>query len=142
MISVEKSIYIACPVEDVFHMISNVETYPDWQDDVEFAERVTEGELRVGSQSRVVRNAMGRKMDSIFELTAYDPPGFLTVQSVSGQVSLGVSWTLVSENGGTQATITIDGEMSGFFKLAEGMITKQLEQSLDDQFAKLKSMLE
>jgi uncharacterized protein YndB with AHSA1/START domain len=142
MISVEKSVYIACPAEDVFHMISNVETYPDWQADVEFAERVTEGELGVGSQSRIVRRAMGREMDSIFELTAYEPSGFLTVKSVGGPVTLDISWTLVSENGGTQATITIDGEMSGFFKLAEGMITKQLGQSLEDQFANLKAILE
>lgn len=142
MISIKKSDYIASPAEDVFHMISHVETYPDWQDDVEFAERVTEGELRVGSQSRVVRKAMGREMDSVFELTAYDPPGFLTVQLVGGPVALDVSWTLVSENGGTQATITIDGELSGFFKLAEGVITKQLEQSLEEQFANLKSILE
>jgi uncharacterized protein YndB with AHSA1/START domain len=142
MIWIKKSIYIDCPTENVFYMVSNVETYPDWQQDVEFAERVTEGELRVGSQSRVVRKAMGREMDSVFELTAYEPPHYLTVHSVSGPVTMDVSWTLVSENGGTQATITIDAEMSGFFKLGEGMIIKQIEQSLDDQFAKLKSMLE
>lgn len=142
MISVKKSDYIASPMEDVFHMVSNVETYRDWQDDVEYAERLTEGELQVGAQSRVVRRALGREMDSIFELTAYEPPGYLRVKSVSGPVTLDVSWTLASEDGGTHATITIDGELSGFFKLGEGMIARQLGQSLDDQFAKLKSLLE
>ncbi len=53
-----------------------------------------------------------------------------------------VSWTLFSENGGTHATIQITGEMSGFFKLGEGMIARQLEQSLDEQFELLKGLVE
>ena len=44
--------------------------------------------------------------------------------------------------GGTELTIDVEAEFGGFFKLAEGLVGKQLEKQLDTNFDALKLLLE
>jgi hypothetical protein len=50
--------------------------------------------------------------------------------------------TFKSVDGGTQVTTCVEGEPTGFFKLAEGMVAVQLEKSLEQDELKLKEILE
>jgi hypothetical protein len=50
--------------------------------------------------------------------------------------------TFEGTEGGTRVTTCVDGEPKGFFKLAENMVSGQLEKSLSEDQQKLKEILE
>ena len=49
---------------------------------------------------------------------------------------------LESQENGTQVTETFQAEVGGFFKLAEGLVGKQMEKEFDTDFDALKLLLE
>jgi hypothetical protein len=53
-----------------------------------------------------------------------------------------VTVRLEPQDGGTRLTTSIAGEPTGFFKMAEGMFTNQLEKSIEQDTERLKRLLE
>jgi hypothetical protein len=53
-----------------------------------------------------------------------------------------VTATFEDSGGGTKMTTRVDGEPTGFFKIAEGMVKGQLEKSLEEDSRRLKGILE
>jgi hypothetical protein len=51
-------------------------------------------------------------------------------------------WKLEPKEGGTQLTVHSGGEFGGFFKIAEGLVVKQLGKMVDTNFDNLKKLLE
>ena len=49
---------------------------------------------------------------------------------------------LESQENGTQLTLVGEAEIGGFFKIAEGLVRKQLEKQLDTELNALKLLLE
>ena len=62
---------------------------------------------------------------------------------IDGPVPLeGVIGLETSGDLGTELTMDIEAEFGGFFKLAEGLVGKQLEKAMDTAFRALKLELE
>ena len=59
-----------------------------------------------------------------------------------GPVKIEVSQMFEAVDGGTKVTIMIQGEPSGFFKVAEGMVQKQLQSQMTSDFERAKKILE
>ena len=49
---------------------------------------------------------------------------------------------LAAEGGGTRLTIQSSAELGGFFKLAEGLVGKQLDKQMKSDFMALKNVME
>jgi len=49
---------------------------------------------------------------------------------------------LAEMGGGTHVSMHMTGEAGGFFKLAEGMVQKELDKSIGQDLSKLKALLE
>ena len=47
-----------------------------------------------------------------------------------------------SKNGGTQVTQTFEGEVGGFFSIAEGLAIKQLQKQIETDGNAIKKLLE
>jgi carbon monoxide dehydrogenase subunit G len=52
------------------------------------------------------------------------------------------SATLKPAGTGTKVTLTAQGEPGGMFKLAEGVLAKQVKSQMEDNLKRLKSVLE
>jgi uncharacterized protein YndB with AHSA1/START domain len=139
MINIERSIVIDRPVEQVFAYVTDASKAPGWQGGVE----AVEGQAStVGSQYTEVRKFMGREMRSVLELTAFEPNARWAAKVVKGPVPYEVSIQFEPSDGGTRLTTRVDGEPTGFFKVAEGMVKGQLEKSIEEDIKRLKGILE
>ena len=142
MIKFEKSYYIDRPKQEVFDFVTDPANDTKWRDSASSAEWVSESPVGVGSTQRSVDKFLGRKLESTTEITAWDPPNKYGQKSLSGPVPMEFTITFESEGSGTQLTINGQVEFGGFFKMAEGLVGKQLEKQLDTDFNGLKRVLE
>ena len=80
-------------------------------------------------------------MESTSEITAWDPPQQLGIKSVS-PVPFEATIKFESKENGTELTVSGNTEPGGFFKIAEGLVGKQIDKQLDTDFSALKLLLE
>ena len=141
MITVEKSVQINKPVEDVFAYTTNIDNTTKWQEGVESIE--VEGDPNaVGGKYTEVRKFLGREMKTTLEITAYESNTKWAAKVLEGPVPYEVVANYKSADGGTEVTMHIDGEPSGFFKLAQGAVQKQLDKSMEEDLQRLKDRVE
>jgi uncharacterized protein YndB with AHSA1/START domain len=139
MINIERSIVIDKPVEQVFAYVTDGSKAPSWQGGLE----AVEGQASpVGSQYTEVRKFMGREMRSVLEVTAFEPNTKWAAKVLKGPVPYEVTLQLAPQDGGTRLTTRIEGEPTGFFKVAEGMVKGQLEKAIEEDMKRLKGILE
>ena len=141
MFRVESTVVIQKPVADVYAFVNDPENTTKWQGGVE-AVKYPEGPPAVGTQFTEVRKFMGKEMNTVLEITALVANQKYGAKVVKGPVPYEVEVTFTAEGGGTKMTTVVSGEPGGFFKLAEGMVAKQLEQSLGEDSARLKTLME
>ncbi len=142
MLEIEKSIQIERPLQEVFDFISDPANDAKWQASTEFAEWTSEGPPGVGSTIRQGGKFLGREMTGTGEVTAWDPPNHIGVRSLTGPVPFESTTTLESRENGTLLTVKTRAEPGGFFKLAGGLLRRQLLKQLDEDFETLKKMME
>jgi uncharacterized membrane protein len=141
MITVEKSVQINKPIGDVFAYATNIDNVTKWQDGVESIE--IEGDSNtVGGKYTEVRKFLGREMRTTLEITAYEANAKWAAKVLEGPVPYEVVADYKSEDGGTKVIMHIDGEPSGFFKLAQGAVQKQLDKSMEEDLQRLKEQVE
>jgi len=142
MIKVEHSIVINRPVADVFAFITDPANETKWQEGVVSAKITSAGALGVGSEAAETRKFMGRDMVSKLKVSTYEPNKKFVFNVAEGPVPFEMNQTYESTGDGTKISIVIEGEPGGFFKLAEGMVRKQLESQIAADFERAKKLLE
>jgi len=141
MIKVEKSVVINKPIAAVFAFATNGENTMKWQGGVELVQE--EGPANVvGSRYTEVRKFLGQEMKTTLEITAFTPNAKWAAKVVKGPVPYEVTITCEAQGGGTKVTTRVEGEPTGFFKIAEGMVASQLEKTLEENGKLLKALLE
>jgi carbon monoxide dehydrogenase subunit G len=142
MYTFEKSITINRSPQDVFDYMTNPANDAQWQSGIESSEWTSDSPPGVGSTQKVVRSFLGRKIESGVELTGWDPPNQSSGKTVNGPIPFEVTNKFEAQGNGTLLTMTGRAELGGFFKLAEGLVGKQVEKQLDSDLAALKLQLE
>ena len=142
MIKVERSAQINKPAADIFGFTSDFANDAKWQADLISSEKTSAGPIGVGTTGRYVQKFMGMEMKNDMLVTAFEPPTRFAAKTTSGPVQFEYLMTLEESGGSTRINVTMTGEPGGFFKVAAGLLKKELEKSLDRDFAKLKELLE
>jgi len=142
MFKFEKSVFINRPQQEVFDFVTNLNNDSKWQSGIESVERTSDGPIGVGSTWGYKLKFMGREIEADIELTSYDSPNQASVKSIGGPVPFENTYTFESKDGGTQMTLNGQAEIGGFFKMAEGLVGKQMEKQMDADGAALKKLLE
>jgi carbon monoxide dehydrogenase subunit G len=141
MVNFDETISIDRSLQDVFEYISDPANETEWRD-AELAEWTSEGPHGVGSTQRSVSKLLGRSLDTIVEVVAWDPPNRAAFKSVGGPFPFEYSVTLEPEGEGTRLSMQGQGDVGGFFKLAEGLIAGRMQKQFSKDFKTLKSVLE
>jgi len=102
----------------------------------------SDGPPGVGSTQRAVARFLGRDLESAAEITIWDPPSQHGFKSIGGPVHIEGGMKFAPEGDGTKVTMGGQLETSGFFKLAEGLVKKQLESQFEANLEALKLLLE
>jgi uncharacterized membrane protein len=142
MIKVETTVQIDRPSEEVFAFISNFENNPKWQSGQLEAKFTTEEPLRVGSTYDQVAKFLGRRIVSTFEVVEYKPNRKVKASSTSGSFPITFTRMVEPSDDGSEVTAIIEGDASGFFRLAEPLLKRMVQNSVDADYQNLKKILE
>jgi uncharacterized membrane protein len=142
MIQVEKSIIIHCPVEQVFAFVTALNNGARWQSGTIEERKITPGPVSKGTTFYNVSMLLGRRIESTLQITELIPNQKFCFHSVSALVPSQMEHIYEAVDGGTRLTVRAQGEIDGFFKIAELLVTRQAEQKVETDLTNLKQLLE
>jgi hypothetical protein len=142
MVKVELSVFVKRPVEEVFAYVTNPANNAKWQEGLVESRLESAGPIGVGAKITDVRKFLGRDMDSKLEVTAFELNKKFVEKVVSGPLQFEITEIFEPSVDGTKVSLLAKGEPGGFFKLAEGMVQKQLQTQLEGDAQRLKKILE
>jgi len=143
VIRAELATVVNKPLHDVFDYVvdfSNLPTYDRW---VETAEKTSEGPIGVGSTWMHTRVQGRRRIEAPIELVEYEPDRRFAM--VSGSKGFDVRSTMTLEAQGDAATAMVEVlemHLSGFVRLFEPMIRRQVSKQGAEVHQRLKEVLE
>jgi uncharacterized protein YndB with AHSA1/START domain len=142
MVTVEETIVVERPIEEVFAYFTDPARIPEWQSSALEAHLDGEGPMRAGSRVLEKRKFLGRQMESTMEVLEYEPPHRFRIKASSGPVPFEVTNTLNAAEGGTRINAVLEGEPGGFFRLAEPLVARAVARELRNNLETLKDVLE
>lgn len=142
MTKMEMSIVINRPVEEVFEFVTNPENEPLYRSGLLESEITSEGPYGVGTTTREVSQFLGRRIETTAIITEYEPNRKIALKTTSGPIPFNLSQTFEPVGGGTKVTTALEGEVGGFFKLAEPVVVRMGKRQAEAELANLKDLLE
>lgn len=143
MFTAEADVTINRPLEEVFTFVSTPAEFPRWQNGVLESRQTTAGPVGLGSTGTIVREAMGRKDETGWEVTDFKANAGYTVTSTGrATVSYVLTYTFTAVEGGTRVHARFQGEAHGLAKPLEGMIANSVKKDWQEDHQHLKTLLE
>ena len=142
MLKIESTVSINRPPQEVLAYIANFENNPKWQGGMREAKFTSEPPLRLGSTYEQVASFLGRPVVSTFEVIAYEPGQMVKATSTAGSFPITFTRMVKAEGEGARVTAVVEGDSSGFFKLAQPLMIWFVQRSVDNDYANLKKILE
>jgi carbon monoxide dehydrogenase subunit G len=134
--------FINRPLQEVFDFTTNPANSARWQSGTESAKWSSEGPVGVGSIVHSVGRMLGRELVVDVEITQWNPPNVWSQKGESGPLKFENTNKFESKDGGTLLIQSFEGEVGGFFKLAEGLAIKQMQKQIETDGNALKMLLE
>jgi uncharacterized protein YndB with AHSA1/START domain len=142
MIDFELGVLIDRPIHDVFAFVATPTNLPRWQSGSKEVKQTSPGPVGVGATFQNRGEIMGRPLDGQMEITTYEPDTQFGFKGVNGPMTMHAAIHLKSVGTGTKLTIALHAEPGGFFKLAEGVLVKQIKSQFETNLDQLKAVLE
>lgn len=131
------TVEVAAPSDEVFAYIADAGNNPEWQSGMVSCRWTSDGQIGVGSTYDQIATFVGRRIDSTFVVEAYEPGRMIRASSTGG--SFPITFTRIVERSGegTKVTAVIAGDASGFFKIAEPILRRMVQRSVDGDYRAL-----
>ena len=142
METVELSIVINKPTEEVFTYLANLENDLKWRREWVEAKNTSESPLGLGTTFLLVGELLGRRMETVYETIEYEPNRMSAWKAVSGPLPLTFRRTFERIDGGTRVTMRYEAEVRGFFKLVKPLVMSIGKRQLEGDFPKLNELME
>ena len=142
MIRVELNDQIDRPSDEVFSYLSDFRNNPQWQSGMREIKITSDGPLAVGSTYDQVASFLGRDVISSFEVIDYEPGRLVKATSRAGSFPITFTRRVAPLDNGSDVTAVIEGDSTGFFKLAEPLMQRVVQRSIRNDYRKLKEVLE
>ena len=130
------------PIWQVFDFMSSPENDFQWQYGTLASARISEGLGNIGTLFRSIGHLMGRRVESTFEVTEYEPNRQYGFKSLSGPFQSHTSYTFEAVRGFTQIDISTQVNAINFFQVDQGVLKKRMEKQLEENLVMLKELLE
>lgn len=141
MVTIEKRVTIARSPQEVFDYVSDPANDAAWSSGFESSEWITDPPHGVGSRQRSVQRFLGRRLESESEITTWDPPNAMGAR-FSKPFPGEFTARLTAQGEGTEIELTGHIEVGSFFRIAEGLVSRQLDRTLEADLNALKLILE
>jgi carbon monoxide dehydrogenase subunit G len=142
MINLDLSTLIDRPVKDVFAFVTNPNNMAKWNSAVVSMQQITPGAVGMGTKFKSAGEMMGRRIEGEMQVVAFEPDAKYGFQMNAGPVQMNVTLTFKTVGTGTKLSLNAQGNPGGLFKLAEGVMTGRIKSMMEENLARLKSVLE
>ena len=128
--------------ENVTTYAMNPDNDPAWISGIVEAKMLTDPPLGLGTQVARVAKFLGRRIEYVLEVVDYDPSSLMHMKSVKGPFPMEVSYQFEEADEATLARIHVQGEASGFFRIASPIMARSVKKSVTNDLRALKQLLE
>ena len=142
MITVEHTVVIDRPIEEVFAFMADVENLQRWAENTIEARQTSEGPVSAGTTCTVRSKAMGRVMAHHFVVTEYEPHTTYAAKSTSGPFPMHMRYSLEPTDGGTRVHTVTEADLGGIARIAAPVLTGMAKKQIAADHRTLKAMLE
>ena len=142
MISFDLDTNIYRPLNQVFRFVATPENDFQWQYGTLTSIQISEGEIGVGTVFRSVGHFMGDRIESIYEVTEFEPDKRYGFKSRSGPMDLHTLYTFEVNGGSTKINLSTRIGPGDLLKPESIAIEKKVKKQCRENLALLKGILE
>lgn len=138
-----ESVVVERPPEDVWAVVSDLDTHTEWRPSLREFRQVSDGSLGVGSQIREVLEWRGREIVIDDRVVAFDPPRRLALTGGWNAADFDVDFTLEPTAEGTR--VTMDWPLrpkSLLLKLVAPFLGRAMRRATREELELLKAHVE
>jgi polyketide cyclase/dehydrase/lipid transport protein len=130
------------PIRQVFNFMTTPENDFQWQYGTLASAQVSDGQIGVGSIFRSIGHFMGRRIESTFEVTEYDPNRKYGFKTSSGPIQSETLYTFEMVGGSTRINISTHASPGDLFRMDDAIVEKKVKKQFKENLALLKGILE
>src|SRR5215216_2626001 len=142
MISFDLNTQIYRPLKQVFGFITTPENDFQWQYGTLASVQISDGEIGVGSLFRSVSHLVGHRIESVYEVTEFEPDKRYGFKSLSGSMDSQTLYTFEVMKGSTKINISTQVSSGGLFNTGNVIAEKKVKKQYRENLALLKDVLE
>jgi uncharacterized protein YndB with AHSA1/START domain len=142
MSELEHAVLIDRPVAEVHAFVTDPANDPSWMPFAVETAVMTDGPVRVGTRVRQSNRFLGRRFDTIFEVTELQPARRGAIRFLAGPVWGTGVYLLEPAGDGTRLVVEMDIEAHRFFGMAEPAFAGVAQLELAAAAGRLKGLLE
>ena len=142
MTSLNLNIQIYRPLQQVFMFVTTPENDFLWQYSTLASDKISKGEMGIGTLIRTVAHFMERRIESIYEVTEFELDKRYEITSLSGPVDSRTLYTFESLQNRTKINISTETNPRGILKTDSLMVERKFRKQYKENLALLKNILE
>ena len=142
MIRFDLSTQIYRPLAQVFAFVATPENDFQWQYGTLSSAQRSEGEMGSGTLFRAVGHLMGQRVETTYEVTAFEPNKRYGFKAVSGPVGSYTLYTFEMSKDGTKVNLSMEINPRDVFNPKDVTVVKRFMKQYKENLTMLKSVLE
>lgn len=142
MINLDLGTLVDKPIKEVFSFVADPNNMSKWNSAVVSLQQITPGAVGVGTKFKSVGEMMGRRIEGEMQVTIYEPDNRCGYQVNAGPMQVNLNMTFKTVGTGTKISLNAQGNPAGVFKIAEPMMAGRVKSMMEENLARLKSVLE
>lgn len=142
MIKFDLNTNIYRPLQQVFTFVATPENNFHWQYGTLTSAKISTGAMRVGMLFRTVGHFMGQRIETVHEVTEFEPNKRYGFKSLSGPIDSYTLYTFELIKGNTRVNHSTQISWSEPFRSAPNVAEKTVKKEHRENLALLKDLLE
>jgi uncharacterized protein YndB with AHSA1/START domain len=138
---VEASVTVKRPIGEVFAALSDWTTSSTWISGTQSVTKTSDGPIGVGSTWHTVGKAVGRAVEADVTVTDLEPD-HRYAWAIDRPFKATTTWTFESVDGGTRVDQVIDGELEGFFRLAQPVMLPMMKRQIQHDLETFRDLMD
>lgn len=136
---------VECPTNELFQYLgeSLFENYPKWSPEVKELEQISSGPVKQGTEGRQVRVDQGRRTESRFRISAYEPGVRLTLVGISDPFRCTYELQAINPEQSTKLTFSFELlEILAIMRPFEGLVRVAIKDGAERTVQNIKRLVE
>jgi uncharacterized Fe-S cluster-containing radical SAM superfamily protein len=141
-IDVKAETEIVCSPADVAAFAMEAENDPRWIGGISTARRLTPPPTDVGTRVERIARFMSRRIEYVMDVIELVPNERIVLESVKAPFPMRVTYEFLERDDKTMASVRVEGDPSGFYKIAGGLMAPAVKKNLSGDLKRLQAIVE